>query len=192
MSALLPLLAHEIAPAGAARDEAARIAAAVPVLSSARLTLRAPRIEDFPLYAEIVTGARAEGIGGPLSREEAWDDWMRLVGLWLMRGHGLWVMETSEAEVAGFVLLGFEPGDQEPELGWFATEAHEGQGLVTEAALAVLAHARDTLRLPSLVSYIDPQNARSAAVARRLGARLDGQLDGAEIWRHLPRAGGAA
>ncbi|MCA0203531.1 MAG: GNAT family N-acetyltransferase [Proteobacteria bacterium] len=176
--------AHETPIAGPAQDAARALAAHVPVLRTARLVLRAPRLEDFPAYAAILTGPRAEPMGERLTREEAWSDWCRLVGLWLLRGHGIWTLETGTAEVAGFALIGFEPGDLEPELGWFLAADHEGQGLAQEAARAVLAHARDALGMASLVSYIAPDNDRSRALAQRLGAARDGTHAGCEVWRH--------
>ncbi|MCB1390500.1 MAG: GNAT family N-acetyltransferase [Rhodobacteraceae bacterium] len=181
-------LPHERPIPGAAQSQAQSIAARVPVLRTTRLTLRAPRIEDFAAYAGILTGPRAEAMGERLTRAEAWSDWCRLVGLWLLRGHGVWTLETADDETAGFVLIGFEPGDQEPELGWFLTAEHEGRGLAEEAARAVLAHAWGTLVLDTLVSYIAPGNHRSLALARRLGARRDGTHAGCEVWRHFPGA----
>jgi RimJ/RimL family protein N-acetyltransferase len=86
----------------------------------------------------------------------------------------------------GFVLIGFEPGDLEPELGWLFLPAAEGQGYAAEAATAARHHALSVLGLPSLVSYIDPANDRSARLAARLGARRDGEVDGADVWRHAP------
>lgn len=181
-------VAHEHAVSGPAQSVADTIAAHVPVLSTLRLTLRAPRLPDFATYAQVACGPRATGIGGPSTRTQAWDDFMRMVGLWLLRGHGIWTLEERvSAEVVGFVLIGFEPGDQEPELGYLMAEAHEGQGYATEAARAVLAYAFGPMRLPTLASLIDPGNARSIALARRLGARLDGVVAGAQIWRYSPQ-----
>ncbi len=51
----------------------------------------------------------------------------------------------------------------------------EGNGIATEAARACVAHAYDTLGWDTVVSYIDPDNARSIALAERLGATLDTQ-----------------
>ena len=95
-----------------------------------------------------------------------------------LRGHGLWTVESKAGgEVLGFVLIGFEPGDQEPELGYLFRPAAEGHGYATEAATALRDHAFSTLRMDRLVSYIDPANRRSQRVAERLRAarrRSDG------------------
>lgn len=172
---------------GACARQAEQVVAAIPVLRTARLVLRAPVLADFALWAEIVCSERGASIGGPFGPDEAWDHFCRAVALWVLRGHGLWTVTLGEGEVAGFVLIGLEPGDAEPELGFLFRAAHEGKGLATEAAAAVRDHAFGALGLPGLVSYIAPENARSARVAERLGADcLPETLDGSRIWRHHP------
>ncbi|WGH79998.1 GNAT family N-acetyltransferase [Jannaschia ovalis] len=170
--------------------DAARTAAAlqqiVPVLRTPRTVLRAPRLGDFEPLQSILGSARNLFEGGPSTPEESWSDFCAMTAIWILRGHGMWTVETRAGDVAGFVMIGTEPGDREHELGWLMTEAFEGMGLATEAAKRARDHAWTTLRLPSLVSYIAPRNARSEAVARRLGATPDGTLyDGQiTIWRH--------
>lgn len=166
------------------------LAAAIPVLRSGRLVLRAPRLDDFDALADLCASPRAAGMGGPLSRADAWGEFMQMCATWVLRGHGWWTVTEAEA-VAGFVGIGFEPGDREPELGWMLVDGAEGRGLATEAALL----ARDWARaagLPALVSYIDTGNPRSAAVAARLGASRDAAAEaaladeapGTQVWRH--------
>jgi RimJ/RimL family protein N-acetyltransferase len=168
--------------------QAAATAGTLPVLRTARLTLRAPLLADFAAYAAIVCTDRGVHIGGPYTEEEAWADFCCMTANWLLRGHGNWVIETRAGAAVGFVLIGFEPGDAEPELGWFLTEAAEGQGYATEAAIAARDHAFAALGMKRLVSYIDPQNPASRRVAERLGARLEGALDGSQVWLHWPVA----
>ncbi len=180
---------HETPIPGSAADFAAALAARLPVLETARLRLRAPRLADFDAWAQILTGPASVHLGGPFTRDEAFIEFATTVGLWLLRGHGVWTVERrDDPGPIGFVLIGFEPGDAEPELGFLFTPAAEGQGFAQEAALAARAHAFGPAGLPSLVSYIDPANARSRRLARRLGARLAGTLDGAEVWRHTQEA----
>jgi hypothetical protein len=52
-----------------------------------------------------------------------------------------------------------------------------GQGFATEAVRRVLDYSRDVLRLSSVISAIQPQNARSRRVAERCGARAAGQME---------------
>lgn len=178
---------HETpAPPGPGADLAARIAALVPVLDTPRLRLRAPVLADLPAWHAVMTTDRAQHIDGPFDRDDSFDAFTAGVGLWLLRGHGLWTAEERAGPVAGFVLVGFEPGDREPELGFLFTAGGEGRGLAFEAAAAARDWALGTLRLPSLVSYIAPENTRSAALAARLGARPDGTVEGSTVWRHHP------
>ncbi|UWQ18739.1 GNAT family N-acetyltransferase [Jannaschia sp. M317] len=170
-----------------AARQAALLDAVVPVLRTSRTTLRAPRLTDFDALHSITGSDRAAFEGGPSTPAESWADFCGMTALWLLRGHGLWTIETRAGDVAGFVLIGTEPGDREHELGWLMVAEFEGMGLATEAARAALGHAWTALNLPSLVSYIAPGNTRSEAVARRLGATPDGTMYDGQIvtWRHL-------
>ena len=177
-------LAIPVTPPAAAR--AAALEAIVPVLTTPRCTLRAPRLGDFDTLQSITGSGRAATVGGPSTPAETWADFCAMTATWLLRGHGMWTVELRDGDIAGFVLIGTEPGDREHELGWLMTEAHEGRGLAFEAAQVARDHAWGALRLPSLVSYIAPGNARSERLATRLGAHFDGTLHDGRIavWRH--------
>ena len=179
--------AHEIPFPGPAAEFAATLAAQLPVLQTERLTLRPSALPDFPDWADILCGPDGQWLGGPFTRDQAFTEFAAAVGTWLLRGHGPWTVETKSGEVLGFVLIGFEPGDIAPELGYFFHRSAHGRGYAVEAAKAVHAHAFEHLALPELVSMIDPENARSQNLALRLGAAPDGTVDGAQIWRHKRR-----
>jgi len=176
-------LAIPVVPAAAA--QAAALETVVPMLRTPRATLRAPRLGDFDALHSITGSARGAFEGGPSTPEQSWADFCAMTAIWLLRGHGMWTLDHG-GEAAGFILIGTEPGDREHELGWLMTEAHEGRGLATEGARAALAFARESLALPSLVSYVATGNDRSERLAGRLGARPDGTIfDGAvTVWRH--------
>lgn len=161
----------ETRPTGRPGALAAKFAGLVPVLTTRRLTLRAPRADDFAIYAAIACGARGVGIGGPMTRDEAWYDFASLSAAWMLQGHGGWTITITETGKAiGFVLIGAEPGDEAPELGYLLAEDAEGHGFASEAACAARDYGFATLQLPELVSYIFPANTRSIALAQRLGA----------------------
>ena len=164
---------------------ATALAAAVPVVVTSRCLLRAPRQDDFPALQEIMGTQRGIHAGGPLNPVECWADFCQCTAVWLLRGHGMWTVE-HDGQVAGFVLIGTEPGDEEHELGFLFRENFEGLGLAHEAAEAARDYAWNTLNLPSLVSYVSVGNDRSDALAERLGATRDGTAyDGkVAIWRH--------
>jgi RimJ/RimL family protein N-acetyltransferase len=182
--------AWESAPQGAAAGLAARIAAEVPVLETGRLRLRPPRLADFQAYACFAGSERARYIGGPMTREEAWFDFVEMAAGWLLRGHGLWAVERrDDGALVGFLPLHTEHGDPEPELGFLFLAEAEGRGYAFEAAEAARAFAFDRLGWSTVVSYVDPANARSIRLAERLGARAEGTEAEALVYRH--RAGEA-
>lgn len=174
---------------GAGATFALALQGQLPTIVTERLILRSPRVTDFDAYAEIACSERGRFFGGPMSREDAWADFASMTGGWLLHGHGLWTIGGAEG-VLGFVLLGFEPGDAEPELGFMLCQTAEGRGIACEAAGAARAHAFETLGFTTLVSYIDADNTRAIALAERLGAVADGEIagpDGAScrVFRYL-------
>jgi len=181
----------EAPPAGIPAAIAATVAGGVPEVTTDRLLLRAPRVDDFGAYAAILMSGRGRHMGGPFDREGAWADFTQAVAGWMLRGTGVWtIARRSDGGTVGFAFLWQEFGDPEPEIGWALTEAAEGNGYATEAARAVLALARDWLGPGRTVSYIDAANAASIRVAERLGARRDPAAEAAlgdpemTVWRH--------
>jgi RimJ/RimL family protein N-acetyltransferase len=180
---------HERPIPGPAADFAATLAAQLPVLETDRLRLRAPELSDFDAWAEIFTGPAGPHLGGPFTRDDAFTEFAATCGLWLLRGHGLWTVEPKAGgDVLGFVLIGFEPGDQEPELGYLFRPVAEGHGFAAEAVTALRDHAFSDLRMDRLISYIDPANRRSTRLVERVGAVRATDFDGAEVWVHRPIA----
>ena len=183
---------HLLPLPGPAAAFGAALRARLPQIETARCVLRAPVLEDAPAWLAIMVPDADGHLGGPHTEEGAFTEFAATVGLWLLRGHGLWTVTDHAGTVLGFVLVGFEPGDREPELGWLFLPEARGRGLAAEAAAAARAHALGALGLPGLVSYIDPTNAASRRLAGRLGARRDGSIADpasgpeAEVWRHAP------
>lgn len=159
----------------------------IPTLTTARL--RAPRLDDFDVWAEILGGQAGPYLGGPFCRDEAFVEFAASCGTWLLRGHGVWTVgPKAGGEVIGFILIGFEPDDVEPELGYLFRPTAEGRGYATEAAVAARDDAFAAFGLGRLVSYVDPGNAASVRLARCLGASSEGELDGSQVWVHRPVA----
>lgn len=162
---------HEQAPTGVPAALASGLASQIPTLVTDALTLRAPRTEDFDAYAQILCAERGRFVYPNCTRMDAWYDFAQLTATWLLHGHGGWtITDTDTDETLGFVLLGLEPCDEQIELGFMLTEENEGMGIAHEAAQMARQFAFDTLKLPELVSYIHKDNARSIALAERLGA----------------------
>lgn len=148
-----------------------------PTLETPRLRLRAHRREDFePLAAIWSDPGVARFIGGKVStREESWARLARYHGFWPLLGFGFWAVEEK---ASGIYVgeIGFADFHRDitpsfgatPEQGWTFAPAVHGKGYATEAGRAVLAWADGALGGP-FVCMIDPDNAPSIAVARKLG-----------------------
>lgn len=166
---------------------------AIPVLETPRLTLRAPAMVDFSAYAAFMATSRTSGMGGPYNEWQAWGIFCHDTACWALFGHGALMIDRRDTgKTVGQVGINAGPLFPETELGWLLYEGHEGQGFATEAARALLDWAFSALPLHSLVSYTDPENLASQAVARRLGAVIDPGApvkdEGDIVWRHHRRA----
>jgi RimJ/RimL family protein N-acetyltransferase len=149
-------------------------AAGIPVIETARLVLRAPRREDFEPFAAVFADARSRHMGGPVDRVGAWKMFAMGVAQWALTGFGVWsVADRATGAYCGDVGLLHPPHYPEIELGWTLVAEAEGRGIAHEAAAAARDWAFGTLGLGTLVSYIDPENARSIRLAERLCARHD-------------------
>ena len=158
-------------PIPAATPVAQALQAAVPVLHTERLILRAPTLADWPSLEPLWTSQRAVFIGGPYNDEDAWLDFCQVMAGWVLRGVSGWALEHRDTgETLGLVGLFFDFGDPCLDLGWLLTDAAEGNGYAFEAAVAARDYGHKTLGLRGLVSFIAPENTRSIALATRLGA----------------------
>lgn len=178
-------------PTGKAADLMTGFVALVPVVTTERLILRAPKLADWPAYAAVFTSDRVQFIDGPFSEAEAWADFCEGIAGWMLRGAGIWTITAKGADAAlGWLYLWQEKGDPEPEMGWVLTEEAEGKGFAYEAARAVLPHAMALYGKGGFVSYIDAGNAPSARLAVKLGAKRDPKAEAAygeadlHIYRH--------
>lgn len=145
-----------------------------PILTTERLTLRPQRRSDFDLLVQLYASDRSRFVGGRRTETAVWRDFMNSVGHWPISGMGGWAIDiTATGQCIGEVAICRPPEYPETEIGWVLFEGFEGQGFATEAATAARDWARDSLHAPSLVSYIDPDNAPSIKLAQRLGGVLD-------------------
>ena len=162
----------------------------IPTLRTERLILRAPRIEDFEGYAAFRASNRARILGGPFTRAQSFEQMSALVGHWLFRGYGRWIVADGETNKPLGIVGLFCPADwPEPEIAWSVFDGAEGRGIAFEAASAARSYAYGTLGWRTAVSLIAPENVRSIALAQRLGARRDGEyphpaFGPLDIYRH--------
>ena len=170
-----------------------------PVLETPRLILRAPGPADWEGFATFLASPRSCFVGGPVERTKAWRAFGHLTGHWVLRGFGSFIITLKETGAAiGMTGPWFPEGWPERELGWAMwSDDHQGWGLAFEAATAARDFAFRDLGWTTAVSYINPGNTRSIALAERLGARRDTEAaiphpeEPTLVYRH-PKPKGAA
>jgi len=145
-----------------------------PTLETERLILRGPEKRDAePVIAFLCDQERAAGFGASPDRHDAWRWFGLMVGHWHIHGYGYFVIEDkASGQAAGICGIWNPDGWPEPELGWVVFDGFEGKGIAYEAALRARewAYSPDGLGFTTLTSNIVPSNARSIALAERLGA----------------------
>jgi RimJ/RimL family protein N-acetyltransferase len=114
-------------------------------------------------------------VAGPMEDGATWQSWHN------------WVLRRRDTGTAVGYLQATVTGP-EAEVAWVLGPAHQGQGLVTEGAQAMvesLAAAGVTV----LSAYVAPGHAPSEAVAGRLGLRPTGERrDGEVRWERRTQA----
>ncbi|MEO0670229.1 MAG: GNAT family N-acetyltransferase [Pseudomonadota bacterium] len=146
-----------------------------PTLDTERLHLRAPQPQDAAAFIRFYATDRSRFTGGPKTERAAWDFFCTELGHWVMHGFGMFtVTRHGDDTTLGIVGHWFPRTRPEREVGWVLfNPADEGQGIAREAAQACIDHAWNRLCWDTIVSYIDPDNATSIALAKRLGATRD-------------------
>lgn len=161
-----------------------------PRLETDRLILRRPEAGDWDAYRDYRRSARSS-LGRAVPEGEAWTHFAAFFGHWELRGYGrfIGVLKESGRAIGHFGPF-FPEGHPEREISWTIWDgALEGQGYAFEAARAAVDFALGPLGWRTAVSYIDRANARSQALAARLGAVRDPGAatpwkDTTVVWRH--------
>lgn len=162
-----------------------------PRLETDRLILRGPEKRDADAVIAFLQDAdRADGFGHIPGRGDAWRWFTLNLGHWHWHGYGYFVIEDKATGQACGICGIWNPETwPEPELGWVVFEGFEGKGIAYEAALRARRYAYEDLGFSTLTSNIVPSNARSKALATRLGASFERiyhneHMGEDELWRH--------
>jgi len=149
-----------------------------PVLEAPRLRLRPYRAGDLDAQHEAMAdpGVMRFLGGAAQSREETWRKILAVHGLWALLGYGYWVAERRE-DGAYLGQIGFADFKRDmipsieglPEMGWIMAREAQGHGYATEAVLAALAWADETLMGGEIAAIIRHDNAPSIRIAEKAG-----------------------
>lgn len=146
----------------------------IPTLTTDRLILRGAERGDFDAFAAMLATDRSVYMGGPYDRKGAWQLFANALASWPLDGFGAWmIIQRDTGTFLGDVGVTHPVRFPEPEMGWTLTADAEGKGYAFEAATAALKWYWADTSADSVVSYIDPANKRSRALAEKLGAFRD-------------------
>ncbi len=92
-------------------------------------------------------------------------------------GYGPYLMSLkSDGAEVGICGLFRRDHLQDPDIGFAIMPEYRGRGLTSEAAAAVVAHARDDLGIKYLTAIVSPENTRSIALLEKLGLRYESRI----------------
>ncbi|MCH2076114.1 MAG: GNAT family N-acetyltransferase [Rhodobacteraceae bacterium] len=116
---------------------------------------------------------RWHGAGPDEGPGRVWRICATLMGHWQIHGFGSFALvEKVTGACIGGIGIFYPAGHTEREIGW-SIYAREGEGFAAEAGRAIVNRYLGHFGWDTLVSYIDPDNKRSAALAERLDAAID-------------------
>ena len=147
-----------------------------------RLILRPIEPEDVEAHCVMMADPRVARFltpgGRPRSRAEEWRGFATLLGHWRLRGFGFFsVLEKETGEWVGRVGPWAPEGWPGLECGWGVASPHWGKGYAPEAAIAAIDWTFGKFpELSRILSLIDPANASSQAVARKVGETNTGEV----------------
>ena len=165
----------------------------IPILETERLILRGWKPEDFEAHARFMADPDVARYlsGEPQSRADAWRGMAAIVGHWVLRGYGFWVLERkSDGAHVGRCGLWQPEGWPALEVGWTLGKEYWGNGYASEAGRAALDFAFLTQNVDRMISVIDTRNVASQKVATGLGETrgerrelaMGGKIFTVDIW----------
>jgi RimJ/RimL family protein N-acetyltransferase len=145
-------------------------------LETPRLLLRPPRLDDLEPWAAMMGDEEAARfIGGTAPRPVTWRGLMTMIGAWHAQGFAMFsVIEKASGRWVGRLGPWMPDGWPGPEIGWAIAREYWGRGYAPEGAAATMDWAFAELGWTDVIHSIDPANAASQQVARKLGSRNRG------------------
>ncbi len=141
-------------------------------LETQRLVLRPTQAGDFEPWAAFMADEEsARFLGGAQPRSLSWRGFMSMAGAWQMQGFAMFsVIEKASGRWVGRVGPWVPEGWPGNEVGWGIVRDATGKGYATEASIAAIDWAFDTLGWSEVIHTINADNQPSKMVAGKLGS----------------------
>ena len=141
----------------------------IPVLETARLALRAPRLEDAKAVATLINDRRIAENTARIPHPYALADAEQFIASVNKKdGEVSFLITLADGAIIGGCGVGKLFGT-DPEIGYWLGVAHWGKGYATEAARAVIDHAFTELRFDKLEAGARVSNPASRRVLEKCG-----------------------
>ncbi|MEW6055497.1 MAG: GNAT family N-acetyltransferase [Bdellovibrionota bacterium] len=149
-----------------------------PSLETERLVLRSHEKKDYEactvMWSDPVV---TRYIGGkPSTAQQTWLRLLNYIGHWALMGFGYWAVEEKlsgrfigEVGFADFK-RNLDPSVEGlPEIGWALVSQSHGKGYAVEALQAIVAWGDAYFKQTKTICIINPENAASIRLAKKLG-----------------------
>lgn len=147
------------------------------VIKTSRLDLRELDFGDAEFILELLNEAafiRFIGDKGVRTLSEARDYIQQgPVDSYVRNGFGLYAACLRDGTPIGICGLVKREGLNAPDVGFAFLSRYWSLGYAVESAAAVLAHARETLRIKRVVAITSPDNESSIAVLEKIGLKFE-------------------
>ena len=155
-------------------------------LETDRLILRPFEAKDVEPHIAMMGDEKIASFLSPTGKPRSYgDEWRAaasFLGHWQIRGYGFFSVDEKETGDWVGRVGPWKPGGWPGlECGWSINSEHWGKGYAPEAAIATIKWVFEKFPdLPRIISVIDPENANSQAVAKKIGEEKTDEFF--EVW----------
>lgn len=150
-------------------------------LETNRLLLNQPTVKDIPQLLEImknpIYSKHTTNIPYPYT-EDSGLFWIELAeqGLCDQKAYIFAIRFKDSPALIGGIGLGLDITNNKAELGYWLAEPFWNQGLITEAAHAIIQFGFDTLKLHKIFASYFSFNEASGRIMQKIGMQKEGEL----------------
>ncbi|MEM7742363.1 MAG: GNAT family N-acetyltransferase [Pseudomonadota bacterium] len=144
----------------------------IPAIETSRLVLRVATADDLGAYQAFydIPNDQLGGYRAPRPAEEVEGILARDIAEWQHNGFGMFLLHRRDTgDFVGGTGIKHPSDWPRHELTWWLMPAARGTGFATEASLAVLTWAYDTLGWPVVETHMRDENLPARRLAERLG-----------------------